>query len=224
MTQATDDIWEVFATSRAIRRFTDEPVDEETLRRCLEAATWAPSGGNAQHWRFIVLDSPEMRAVVQQAADAALKVIEPVYGMSRSPGNDTSRTARRNRAIYELHDRAGQQTSVLFVAYHNEFASDFLQGASIFPAVQNFYLAARAQGLGACLTSWAAYDGEQLLRRAIGIPDEWVLAGHIVVGWPRGHFGPIRRRPVGDVVFHNRWDPDHADIVYGAGARPESKT
>lgn len=58
MTQATNDVWEVLATERAIRRFTDEPVDEATLRRCLEAATWAPSGGNAQHWRFIVLDCP----------------------------------------------------------------------------------------------------------------------------------------------------------------------
>ncbi len=141
-----------------------------------------------------------MRAVAQQTADAALKVIEPVYGMSRPAGDDTSRTARRNRATYELHDRAGERTSVLFVAYHNEFASDFLLGASIFPAVQNFYLAARAQGLGACLTSWAAYDGEQPLRRAIGIPDEWALAGHIVVGWPLGHFGPVLRRPVSDVV------------------------
>ena len=224
MSQATEDVWEVLATTRAIRRFTDEPVDEVTLGRCLEAATWAPSGGNAQHWRFIVLDSPEMRAVVQQAADAALKVIEPIYGMSRPAADDTSRNARRNRATYELHDLAGQRTSVLFVAYHNEFSSDFLQGASIFPAVQNFYLAARAQGLGACPTSWAAYDGEQLLRQAIGIPDRWVLAGHIVVGWPRGHLGPVRRRPVSDVVFHNCWDPDRADIVYGAGARPEPKS
>ena len=224
MAQATEDVWEVLATSRAIRRFTDEPVDDVTLRRCLEAATWAPSGGNAQHWRFIVLDSPEMRAVVQQAADAALKVIEPIYGMSRPAADDTSRNARRNRATYELHDLAGERTSVLFVAYHNEFASDFLQGGSIFPAMQNFCLAARAQGLGACPTSWAAYDGEQLLRQAIGIPDRWVLAGHVVVGWPRGHHGPVRRRPVSDVVFHNTWDPDRADIVYGAGARPQPKS
>jgi len=219
--QATNDVWEVLATERAIRRFTDEPVDEETLGRCLEAATWAPSGGNVQHWRFIVLDSPEMRAVVQQAADAALKVIEPVYGMSRPAADDTSRNARRNRATYELHDRAGQHTSVLFVAFHNEFASDFLQGASIFPAVQNFYLAARSQGLGACPTSWAAYDGERLMRDAIGIPDRWVLAGHIVVGWPKGGFGPVRRRPVSDVVFRNGWDADRADIIYGHGARPK---
>ena len=142
-----------------------------TLRRCLEAATWAPSGGNVQHWRFVVLDSPEMRAVVQQAAEAALKVIEPIYGMSRPAADDTSRNARRDRATYELHDHAGERTSVLFVAFHNEFASDFLHDP-IFPAMQNFYLAARAQGLGACPTSWAAYDGEQLrrFRQAIGIP------------------------------------------------------
>jgi nitroreductase len=223
MIQATGDVWEVLSTARAIRRFSDEPVDDATLRRCLEAATWAPSGGNAQHWRFIVLDSPEMRAVVQQAADASLKIIEPIYGMSRPAPDDTSRAARLNRATYELHDTAGQRTSVLFVAYHNEFASDFLQGASIFPAVHNFYLAARAQGLGACPTSWAAYDGEQLMREAIEIPARWVLAGHVVVGWPRGHFGPVRRRRVSDVVFHNRWDPDRDDIVYGAGARPKPK-
>ncbi len=221
--QATDDVWEVLGTARAIRRFTDEPVDDATLRRCLEAATWAPSGGNAQHWRFIVLDSPEMRAVVQQAADAALKVIEAVYSMSRPEEGDDSRNARRNRATYELHDQAGQRTSVLFTAYHNEFASDFLQGGSIFPAVQNFYLAARAQGLGACPTSWAAYDGEALLREAIGIPEGWVLAGHVVVGWPKGNHGPVRRRAVDDVVFHNSWDADRDDIVYGVGARPESK-
>jgi nitroreductase len=135
-----------------------------------------------------------------------------------------SRNARRNRATYELHDTAAQRTSVLFVARHNEFASDFLQGASIFPAMQNFYLAARAQGLGACPTSWAAYDGEKLLRDAVGVPPDWVLAGHVVVGWPRGRFGPVRRRPADEVVFHDHWDADRADIIYGAGARPDRKS
>jgi nitroreductase len=221
--QPTGDVWEVLATARAIRRFTDEPVDEATLQRCLEATTWAPSGGNAQHWRFVVLDSPEMRAVVQAAADEALKVIEHIYGMTRPEPDDTSRHARNNRATYDLHDRAGERTSVLFCAYRNEFASDFLQGSSIFPAMQNFYLAARAQGLGACPTSWAAYGGEQLIRDAVGIPEPWVLAGHVVVGWPQGRHGPVRRRPTSDVVFHNTWDPDRADVIYGPGARPEPK-
>ena len=65
---ATNDVWETLSTARTIRRFTDEPVDDDTLRRCLEAATWAPNGANAQAWRFVVLRSPEMRAAVAEAA------------------------------------------------------------------------------------------------------------------------------------------------------------
>ncbi len=114
MAAASSDIWEVMSTARTIRRFTDEPVDDATLTRCLEAATWAPSGANAQAWRFVVLRSPEQRAVVAKAAAHALEVIEPVYGMTRPAEDDHSARARNNRATYELHDRAGEFTSVLF--------------------------------------------------------------------------------------------------------------
>jgi len=222
MASPTNDVWKVLSTARSIRRFTDEPIDDQTLDRCLEAATWAPNGANAQLWRFIVLDAPEQRAAVAEAARMTLSTIESVYGMTRPAAEDQSRAARNNRATYELHDRAAQYTSVLFTAFTNRFASAYLQGGSIFPAMQNFYLAARAQGLGACFTSWASYDGEQVLRQAVGVPDEWFLAGHIVVGRPRGHHGPVRRRPISDVVFRNRWDHEHADVLYGAGARPQS--
>ena len=155
---------------------------------------WAPSGANAQGWRFVVLRSPELRAVVAKAAAHALEVIEPVYGMSRPAPDDDSRRARTYRATYELHDRAGEFTSVLFTQEHYPTASELLLGGSIFPAMENFLLAARAQGLGACLTSWASYGGEALLREAVGVPDSWMLAGHVVVGWPRGSHGPVRRR------------------------------
>ena len=221
MASPTNDVWKVLSTARSIRRFTDDPIDDQTLDRCLEAATWAPNGANAQLWRFIVLDAPEQRAAVAEAARLALRTIESIYGMKRPTDDNQSRAARNNRATYELHHRAGEQTSVLFTVFKNEFASEYLQGGSIYPAMQNFYLAARAQGLGACFTSWASYDGEQILREAVGIPDEWFLAGHIVVGRPRGHHGPVRRRPISDVVFRNRWDHEHADILYGAGARPQ---
>ena len=206
MLEGTADVWTAMSTARAIRRFTDEPVDDATLARCLRAATWAPSGANAQEWRFVVLRSPEIRAVVAQAARHALEVIEPVYGMARPADDDESRRARSNRATYELHDRAGELTSVLFVQRSFPTASDLLLGGSIFPALQNFLLAARAQGLGACMTSWASYGGEQLLREAVGVPDEWMLAGHVVVGWPRGKHGPVRRKPVTEVTFLDHWD------------------
>ena len=211
MSGPTDDLWEVMATARTIRRFTDEPVDDVTLDRCLEAATWAPSGANAQCWRFVVLRSPELRAVVAEAAALSLEVIEPVYGMARPADDDDSRRARTYRATYELHDRAGEFTSVLFVQQHFPTASELLLGGSIYPAMQNFLLAARAQGLGACLTSWASYGGEPLLREAVGVPDDWMLAGHVVLGWPRGAHGPLRRRPLSDVVLHDRWDKSESD-------------
>ena len=194
------------STSRTIRRFTDEPVDDVTLNRCLEAATWAPNGANAQGWRFVVLRSPAQRAVVATAAAQALQVIEPVYGMTRPADDDNSQRARTYRATYELHDRAGEFTSVLFAQQRFHAASELLLGGSIFPAMQNFLLAARAQGLGACMTSWASYGGEALLRTAVGVPEDWMLAGHIVVGWPKGNHGPLRRRPLSSAVNYDHWD------------------
>jgi nitroreductase len=203
---SSDDVWEVLSTARTIRRFSDEPVDDATLGKCLEAASWAPNGANAQAWRFVVLRSEEQRAAVAEAARTVLQVIESVYGMSRPAEDDQSRFARNNRATYELHDRAGERTSVLFCTYNYATASELLLGGSIYPAMQNFLLAARAQGLGTCITSWASYGGEEILRKAVGIPDDWLLAGHVVLGWPRGKHGPVRRRPLGDVVDLDRWD------------------
>ncbi len=213
MSVTSDDVWEVMTTARTIRRFTDGPVDDDTLVRCLEAARCAPSGANAQAWRFIVLRSPEARATVAEAARLALEVIEPVYGMTRPDPDDRSRPARTNRATYELHDRAGDRTSVLFAQRRFDTASEMLLAGSIFPAAQNFLLAARAQGLGGCLTSWASYGGESLLRRAVGVPDDWMLVAHIVVGWPRGRHGPVRRRPLREVTNLDRWDASADSIL-----------
>jgi nitroreductase len=218
MTGPATDVWTVMKTARTIRRFTDRPVDDATLARCLRAATWAPSGANAQEWRFVVLRSPELRVVVARAAAQALKVIEPVHGMTRPADHDDSRRGRTNRATYELHDRAGEFTSVLFTQRRFPTASDLLLGGSIFPAMQNFLLAARALGLGACLTSWASYGGEPLLREAVGVPDDWMLAGHIVVGWPRRNHGPVRRRPLAEVAFLDRWG-ERADQIAEAPLR-----
>jgi nitroreductase len=213
MTGASGDVWEVMSTARTIRRFTDEPVGESTLAQCLQAARWAPSGANAQGWRFVVLRSPEQRAVVAKAAAHALEVIEPVYGMSRPAEGDQSRRARTYRATYELHDRAGEFTSVLFAQKHFPAASELLLGGSISPGMQNFLLAARALGLGACMTSWASYGGEQLLRDAVGIPEDWMIAGHIAVGWPKGKHGPVRRRPLAEFVNLDHWDRPADNLI-----------
>jgi nitroreductase len=79
--------------------------------------------------------------------------------------------------------------------------------------MQNFLLAARAVGLGACLTSWASYGGEELLRDAVRVPEDWMLAGHVVVGGPRGNHGPVRRRPLSEVLFLDHWEESASAIV-----------
>ena len=78
--------------------------------------------------------------------------------------------------------------------------------------MQNFVLAARAQGLGTCLTSWASYGGERLLRDAVGVPDDWMVAGHVVVGWPRGKHGLVRRRPLAEAVNLDHWDAPAGEL------------
>ncbi len=102
---------------------------------------------------------------------------------------------------------------MLFAQQHYPTASELLLGGSIFPAIQNFLLAARAQGLGACMTSWASYGGEQLLRDAVGVPEDWMVAGHVVVGWPKGRHGPLRRRALAELVNLDRWGEPADDLV-----------
>lgn len=203
---AGEDLREVMRTARSIRRFTDAPVDDGILRRCLEAATWAPSGGNQQPWRFVVLRSPEARAAITEGARGALEVTQHVYRLERPAPDDRSPRARSARAVFELHDGAATvPAAVLFAVRHQRGATPLLQGASVYPAMQNFLLAARIERLGTVITGWHV-AGEAGLRAAVGVPDEWMLAALVVVGWPRGRHGPVRRKPVEEVAALDRWD------------------
>ena len=97
MSAANSDVWVVMSTARAIRRFTDEPVDDATLTRCLEAATWAPSGANAQAWRFIVLRSAGQRAVVAKAPTCRGGELRPVGPVGTMDRRRYSLTSSRKR-------------------------------------------------------------------------------------------------------------------------------
>jgi len=63
------------------------------------------------------------------------------------------------------------------------------------------------------MTSWASYGGEQLLRAAVGVPEGWMVAGHVVVGWPKGKHGPLRRRPLAEFVSLDRWGEPADDLL-----------
>lgn len=144
MPDATDDLWEAMSTARSIRRFRPEPIDDAVLTRCLQAATWAPSGGNQQQWRFVVLRSPAAREALAIGAAHGLAAVQRAYGLQRPRPDDHSPQARSNRATFALHDAAADvPAAVLFCVRGQPEVPPLAQGASIYPAMQNFLLAAR---------------------------------------------------------------------------------
>lgn len=204
----TLDVREAMRTARSLRRFKPDPVSDEVLARCLEAATWAPSGSNAQDWRFVVLRSPEVRAVLGPAFRAGWEWVRSAFygGDARPAPDDDSRQARLTRAMLHLVDHFEEVPAyVLFCYKPHGYVSEFLEGGSIFPAMQNFLLAARAEGLGTVPSTWFTF-AEDRLRAVVGIPDEWKIAALVSVGWPLGKHGPVRRRPLSKVSALDTWD------------------
>lgn len=201
-----EDVWEVMRTATAVRRYRDEPVPDEVLERCLLAATWAPSGGNQQPWKFIVLRSAEARAAVSAGAARTWAAMRAFYKLSLpEDGADDS----KSRALLTMaeHTRVGGAAPalVMFCIRPQAGATELQQGGSIFPAVQNFLLAARAQGLGTAITLWQ-YSCEDELRSVAGVPAGWQIAALVTAGWPRGGHHPVRRKPLSEVAAIDRWD------------------
>jgi len=200
------DLWEVMRTSSAVRRYRDDPVPDEAIETCLHAATWAPSGGNQQPWKFIVLRSRSVRDVITAAAHETWDVMAEFYKFSMPNETADDPKSRVLRAMAE-HMRVGGAAPVLvlFCVQPQRGTTELQQGGSIFPAVQNFLLAARAQGLGAAITLWhGSCEGE--LRSTVGIPDDWKIATLLTVGWPKGGHHPVRRKPLDEVASTDRWD------------------
>lgn len=200
------EFWEVLETASAVRRYRDEPVDDETLEKCLRAASWAPSGANQQPWRFVVLRSEPARAIVTAAAHRAWEELQRFYGVSAPADTADDPKSRVLRTMAEHMRNGGAAPGlVLFCVRPQVGASELQQGGSIFPAVQNFLLAARAQGLGAAITLWHS-SCEAELRSLVGIPDDWLMAALVTVGWPGGHHRTVRRKPVSEVAAVDSWD------------------
>ena len=201
---------EGLATTRAIRRFTDEPVSDEDLAAVMWAATRAPSGSNRQPFRFLVLrDGPgatTAKAVLGGAfrASWAEKVAADGYREGSGASGDSAK-ARMARAMQQFVDRFEAIPVVVLACLGRHRAPHVSEGASVYPACQNLLLAARARGLGGVLTMWHQ-PVEDELRALLGIPADIVVAATIPLGHPEGGHGPVRRRPVGDLVYEDRWD------------------
>lgn len=206
------DLLDLLATTRAIRRYRDEPVDERDLARMLFAATRAPSGSNAQPFRFLVLrDDPDDRVVTaarRAIGDAsramwAEKRRQDGYdsGSGVDPASRKARTAATMQAFVDGFERI---PVVLAAAVRRRPPPEETLGASVYPACQNLLLAARALGYGGVMMMWHRL-AEDRLRELLGIPDDVFLAATITLGRPVGSHGPVRRRPLDELVFDGAW-------------------
>jgi nitroreductase len=197
------------ATTRAIRRIAPDPIPDDDLSTMLWHATRAPSGTNRQPARFIVLSDGETatraKALLARGFREgwSAKQSDAGYG-SGSALDPTTRKGRSRLALEHLIEHFEEVPVVVIACVIPWRKHNPHEGASVYPACQNLLLAARALGYGGVMTGWHA-TVEDELRELLGIPDEVNLAATIPMGRPLGRHGPVRRLPVGDVVFDGRW-------------------
>jgi nitroreductase len=214
---------EGLCTTRAIRRYLDEPVPTEALRAMFFAASRAPSGSNRQPFRFLVLtDGPkaaEAKALVAGAGRRVWAGKEQRDGYHRGSGVDDAspkaRMARTMQQYVEDLERVPVLVLACLVRYREPTPTE---GASVYPACQNLLLAARGLGYGGVITGFQGLV-EQELRELLAIPEGVALCATITIGRPAGHHGPVRRRPLGELVYEDSWGASASFAVDPPGTR-----
>jgi nitroreductase len=217
------DLYEGLLTTRSIRRFTDEPVSDDDLAAILFAASRAPNGSNRNAFRFLVLrDAPvatEAKALLGGAFRDTWAAMRQSGQYARIATFDESTAAgRAGKAMQQFVDRFEQIPVVVLPCLVRYRPPDPTEGASIYPACQNLLLAARARGLGGVITMWHGRV-EADLRALLEIPDDVAVAATIPIGHPEGRHGPVRRRPLAEVVYEDRWEQTAPWAVDPPGTR-----
>tara|TARA_A100001037_G_scaffold256261_1_gene242300 strand:- start:13292 stop:14038 length:747 start_codon:yes stop_codon:yes gene_type:complete len=210
------DLMTGIASTRAIRRYKDEPIPKRDLRDMLFAATRGPSGSNRQTFRFVVLTESEKaqaaKAMIAKSAQAMWNTKRANDGYDAGSGAKAqSPKARMARTMQHYVDNFANVPALILPCFIRYRAPTSSEGASIYPAVQNLLLAARGLGYGGVITGFAgAVDKE--IKELLGIPEEVFIAATITLGKPVGNHGPVRRRPMSELVFGDTWEtaPDWA--------------
>lgn len=195
------DVFEAMNSTRAMRRLdASRDVSKDDLRAILEAAGRAANGGNRQPLRWIVVRDPKLRRAL---GDLYRDVSRDLAGAEATlpPASDRSPEARMLRSMEHLVEHFGDAPVLILACASGELGR---VEASVYPAVQNLMLAARARGLGTTLT--IRLRGRQdAVRALLGIPEDVHVFAAIPLGYPLGRWGRAPRRPVDEVAYGDRW-------------------
>ncbi len=204
-----NDIWEVMFTQRAIRYWVEEPVSRELIERVIEAASKAPSGSNHQPWMFVVAD----RDPVKTRLAAALRdyyeegPLKTLVESSQKTEDSSQRLMMSGAENFFTNLRTAPAIIIPCLYKLSSPTSEMntlIAGSSIYLAVQNMLLAARALGLGTLMTTSHSLI-EEVIRDVCKIPDDAQPAALIPIGFPAVKFGPTKRKPVRDIIAWNQW-------------------
>ncbi len=208
------DLYENMSTLRAVRRLRPDPIPDDVLERVLQAGCWAPTGGNQQPWRVIVVQDAEKKQALSDIykpewdkyLQGFLKRIEG------APPDELEKWQKIGRAgDYLAEHLAASPVILMFVADPRRMAItdakldriSMVGGGSVYPAVQNVMLACVEEGLGCTLTTLHCLK-EADVKAVLDIPDEWATVGMVPIGYPvgKGH-GPITRLPPAKMAYRD---------------------
>ena len=203
-------VFEAMYNCRAMRRLEPTPVPEKMLLKLIDAANQAPTGSNAQGARWIVVRDAEQRARLAALNKAAVTAYAaPDSGRAGAlPHQDADKRARMLKSVLWQAEHMQNIPALVIACYEFErpvAAGQAMGGGSIWPAVQNLLLAARALGLGAAPTTLGLANREAA-REVLGLPDNVEAFCLIPVGYPMGKFGPVTRLPVEQTMRWDRWE------------------
>jgi nitroreductase len=218
-------LFDAIYSARALRRLKPDPVPDAIIARILDAAIRAPSAGNAQNWAFVVVRDAELRRALGAIYRKASDIASAIYQARGRPAHMSEAQYLRfmSSGAY-LWDHMGDAPVLLLpclkqrppppretlpaavqARYAGELAyEERIRGASIYPAVQNIILACRAFGLGTLITT-NHIRCEEEVKALLGIPDDVSTYALMPIGYPRGKFGPLARRPIAEVSYADRW-------------------
>jgi nitroreductase len=206
------DVFEAMETCRAIRYFKSDPVPQELLDKIVYAATRAPSPGNSQGWDFVVVTDAGLRKQLRDGiAGVMVAAVEDATQQLGGIAAIDKVTERMMRGALNLARTLDQVPVHILVCGKEVYPPDAPDPAfvwsALYPAAQNILLAARALGLGTCLTTYQMVAPD-LIRSVLAIPQDVHIAAYIPLGWPDIGFGPLARRPLEDFVHRDGWQGD----------------
>ena len=211
------ELYDAMSTLRAVRRLRPDPIPQDVLERVLTAATWAPTGGNHQSWRIIVVRDPLKKQALEDLYRPHWEGYIPGYeehmrSMSAEAADSSRRTLDSGTYLANHMHEAPVICVFCFNLAHITVTDAKLErpsvvgGGSIYPAVQNLLLAARNENLGCVLTTLLCME-EPRVKELLEIPEDWHTAAYVPLGYPvLGGHGPISRRDMQAMVSYDRFE------------------